>query len=136
MTITNSDRAAWAEAAIDAFRAVCPTDAEDAPGDLVTDILHYVRRECGVADLQAWLAARLAMHDMEVSEDPEDDDEEEVSIWQLAEDKDYGEQAGWFILTSPDGEIEQDGGPWQTEAEAEQYAIRKGWRVVPLDAGA
>lgn len=77
--VTNSDRAAWAQHAIDAFRAICATDYEDAPGDLVTDILHLVRREFGVEDLQGWLAARLNMHEMELAEDPEDDKDEEWS---------------------------------------------------------
>lgn len=41
---TNSDRAAWAQAALDAFQSVCRTDDQDAIKDLVCDLLHLARQ--------------------------------------------------------------------------------------------
>lgn len=55
----------------------------------------------------------------------------QVIVWQLADDESaYGDKAGWFILTSPDGEDEQPGGPWATEAEAEAHAREQGWKLA------
>lgn len=103
MAITNSDRAEWARIAIDAFRGACATDHEDAPGDLVTDILHLVRREYGVADLRAWLDARLNMHDLETAEDPEDDEDEDWSCDSCGETAQDG-SGECVTCGQPDGE--------------------------------
>jgi hypothetical protein len=75
--ITNADRAAWAEEAVEAFQAVCATDDDNAIPDLIVDLCHLARRrraEQGDADFDAagFLHARAMMHDMEVAEDPED----------------------------------------------------------------
>lgn len=70
--ITNADRAAWADHAVQAFRDICPTDREDAPGDLVVNILHLMRREHPEVDLAWWLQRKLDTHDIEVAEDPEE----------------------------------------------------------------
>ena len=62
----------------------------------------------------------------------------QVSIWQLANDPEaYGEDAGKFILTRPDGEDEVAQGlamfnPFGTADEAQAYATAHGWEVVPL----
>ncbi|WP_378952121.1 hypothetical protein [Mesorhizobium sp. ANAO-SY3R2] len=73
MTVTNADRAAWAANALEAFRA-----AHDADGDmqtdikdLITDLLHLARRECGVEDAGHFAKLSADMHDMEAAEDPE-----------------------------------------------------------------
>lgn len=56
-----------------------------------------------------------------------------VSIWQLANDVEaYGQQAGHFILTTPNGENEL-AGVFSTEEAADDYAIDQGWQIVPLD---
>ena len=46
--------------------------------------------------------------------------------WQLADDEAaYGAEAGWWVLTTPDGETEHPGMErWATEAEAEAAAQR------------
>ena len=41
----NDDRAEWANAAIKEFMRVCRTDEEDAPGDLIADIMHWCDRK-------------------------------------------------------------------------------------------
>jgi hypothetical protein len=57
----------------------------------------------------------------------------QVSVWQLADDPEaYGDDAGKFILTSPDGEDEADCGIFDTADEASDYAFVLGWEVVPL----
>jgi len=61
------------------------------------------------------------------------DEGEEVSIWRLANEESYGEQAGWYMLTTPDGEDEIDGGPWATEEEAKQFAANASYGVVDLN---
>jgi hypothetical protein len=76
--VTNADRAAWAEEAVQAFQAVCPTDDDDAVKDLIVDLCHLERRrraERGEEfDASGFLEARAMMHDAEVDEDPEDED--------------------------------------------------------------
>jgi hypothetical protein len=37
----NSLRVQWAQQAIDAFRAACRTDAEDAVADMLCDVMHW-----------------------------------------------------------------------------------------------
>lgn len=59
----------------------------------------------------------------------------QVAVWRLAEDRGaYGRQAGWYILTTPDGEDEVIGlgGPWRTMKEAHAAAAKNGLPVVPL----
>lgn len=41
---SNADRAAWAQAAVDGFRAVCRGDREDDIKDLICNLLHLARR--------------------------------------------------------------------------------------------
>lgn len=56
----------------------------------------------------------------------------ECSVWRLAEDAQvYGEHAGWYILTSPDGEVELSGLIFETVAAAEEHAVKRGMLVVP-----
>lgn len=40
--------------------------------DLITDLLHLVRRECGVKDAVFFATLAAQMHDIEVAEDPEE----------------------------------------------------------------
>jgi hypothetical protein len=78
--VTNADRAAWAEEAVEAFQAVCATDDEDAIKDLIVDLCHLERRrraEKGEEfDAAGFLETRAMMHDAEVAEAPEDDGDE------------------------------------------------------------
>lgn len=74
--VTNADRAAWAEEAVDAFQAVCGTpDRDDAIKDLIVDLTHLARRravERGEEfDASGYLEMRADMHDQELAEDPE-----------------------------------------------------------------
>lgn len=58
--------------------------------------------------------------------------ETRVSLWKLAPDAEaYGDKAGHFILTSPDGGNELPGGPWESEDSAVFHALKQGWTVVP-----
>jgi hypothetical protein len=41
----NSDRASWAQTAVDAFQDVCRTDDCDAIADLMVNLLHLAREE-------------------------------------------------------------------------------------------
>jgi hypothetical protein len=66
----------------------------------------------------------------------------DVAIWQLADDEEeYGEDAGKFILVSPDGEDEPVASYigaeaiFDSEEEAEDFASVLGWHVVPLNVG-
>ena len=47
--VTNTDRAAWADAALDAFRVLtgqtAPGETEEALGDLLCDLLHLAQAE-------------------------------------------------------------------------------------------
>lgn len=69
--MTNSKRASLAYKAISAYQAASKSDNDDAPADLVCDILHYIRRRQGVTidDIPAWLEARAAMNAIEVEQD-------------------------------------------------------------------
>jgi hypothetical protein len=64
-----------------------------------------------------------------------------VSVWQLAPNNEVdASKAGWFILTSPDGESEMpisegETGEWPTRAQAVAHAFAMGWTVVPLNLG-
>lgn len=58
-----------------------------------------------------------------------------VSIWQLANDPEaYGDQAGHFILSSPDGEFEFCE-PEPTVEAVTAIARSQGWQIVPLTLG-
>lgn len=76
--VTNADRAAWAEEAVEAFQAVCATDDDDAIKDLIVDLCHLERRRRAERgedfDASGFLEARAMMHDMEVAEDLEGDE--------------------------------------------------------------
>lgn len=43
MRITNEMRAAFAQKAVDAFRAICKTDECDAVGDLICNLMHLAK---------------------------------------------------------------------------------------------
>jgi hypothetical protein len=74
--VTNADRAAWAQIAVEAFQAVCATDDEDAVKDLVVNLCHLERRNRAAQgesfSASDWLESRAIMHDMEVCEDEEE----------------------------------------------------------------
>lgn len=56
-----------------------------------------------------------------------------ASLWQLAEDRDtYGDRAGWYVLTTPDGN-EELAGPWEHVESAHAFATAAGWTLIPLD---
>jgi hypothetical protein len=78
-TPNNADRASWAETALEAFQAACPTDDCDAIADLIVDLCHLARfraRDAGEPfDAGEFLAARALMHDVEESEDSDDGDD-------------------------------------------------------------
>jgi len=73
---TNEDRAAVAEKAVEVFgRESCPNeDLETMAADLVTNILHMLRRRCDYkeGDLEMWLNARFQSHNEERAEDDEE----------------------------------------------------------------
>lgn len=57
----------------------------------------------------------------------------EVTLWQLAPDfVTYGERQNWWILVTPDGEVDIDG-PWATKEEAEAVAVARNWKIVPIE---
>lgn len=74
--VTNADRAAWAETAVEAFQSVCGTDDEDAIKDLIVDLCHLERRRRAARgedfDASSYLQMRADMHDVEVEEDEEE----------------------------------------------------------------
>ena len=74
--VTNADRAAWAETAVEAFQSVCGTDDEDAIKDLIVDLCHLERRRRAARgedfDASSYLQMRANMHDVEVEEDEEE----------------------------------------------------------------
>jgi len=58
----------------------------------------------------------------------------ECSIWQLADDTiAYGDKAGHFIITTPDGEDELHHGIFTTPELAEACALEHRFKVVPLE---
>ncbi|MES0071899.1 hypothetical protein [Mesorhizobium sp. M0058] len=75
--ITNADRAEWARTALEAFQSACPQDEDEKTciKDLITDLLHLARRECGVDDAMHFATLAANMHDAEVIEDDEGDDD-------------------------------------------------------------
>lgn len=55
----------------------------------------------------------------------------EAVLWQLVGDRDvYGEQAGWWLLVTPDGEHEYSGGPWESSNGAILAARQAGIMIV------
>jgi hypothetical protein len=71
----NSSRAAWAQAAVNAFMAACLTDREDAIPDLIADLLHLAR--CDGHDDPVALLDRARMN-FEAEEQEEQDDDREA----------------------------------------------------------
>lgn len=76
MSVTNADRAAWAETAVEAFQSVCGTEDEDAIKDLVVNLCHLERRRRAARgeafNARGFLELRADMHDLEVEEDEEE----------------------------------------------------------------
>ena len=77
---TNHDRAAWAAIAIDAFTSVCRMDGEDNEAkakDLATNLVHFLRLECGLSfgDAEGVMISAINMAETEMNEcgDGEDD---------------------------------------------------------------
>lgn len=74
-TISNSDRAAWAEEALDTYRAM---RGQDEPvtdvKDLVNDLLHHARLDLGLTNDECKVLLHNALLSMEEeqAEDPEE----------------------------------------------------------------
>lgn len=89
--ITNADRAAWVATAIDAFTSECRMDGKDnqtKAKDLATNLVHYLRLECGLSFEEASNVIRDAvnMAEQETDEDGDEDDqpierEDGVRLW-------------------------------------------------------
>lgn len=80
--ITNADRSAWAAEAIDAFTSVCRMDGEDnqtKAKDLATNLVHYLRLECGLSFEEASTVIHNAVN-MAEQETEEDGDGDEPSL--------------------------------------------------------
>lgn len=72
--ISNSDRASWAAAAIEAFTSVCRMDGEDdetKAKDLATNLVHFLRLNVGMSfeDAKRVMFAAVQMAEMETNED-------------------------------------------------------------------
>ena len=81
--ISNEQRAQWAQQALDAFRvAIVHPDGDTQTDikDLITNLLHLARRECGITDAVHFATLAAQMHDAEMVEDAEADDAEEQSL--------------------------------------------------------
>lgn len=81
-TITNADRAAWAATAIDAFTSECRMDGEDNQSkakDLATNLVHYLRIECGLSLEEASNVIHNAvnMAEQETEEDSDGDEDDQ-----------------------------------------------------------
>lgn len=81
--ITNADRAAWAATAIEAFTAECRMDGEDnqtKAKDLATNLVHFLRLECGLSLEEAGnvISNAVAMAEVEVAEDEDGEEDEPV----------------------------------------------------------
>lgn len=77
--ITNRDRAAWAAEAIDLFALTTRMDGEDEQTkakDLATNIVHFLRLECGLSFEEAESVIMSAVN-MARAEAEEDSDDEE-----------------------------------------------------------
>lgn len=125
-TPTNADRAEWARLAVDAFEG--PGGPFHVPGtedlqtvikDLMTNLCHLARRECGVTDVQHFVTMAANMHDIEFAEDDDGDEDELVR------------QYGWFLNECEDGTYQVKDfhgdpdatGPFETAKEALQWAM-------------
>lgn len=73
----NDERAAWAEAAVNAFIGVCRTDPEDAIADLITNLRHLCDREHATYGTFEAALRRGNMNYEAETEAVEDDVEEE-----------------------------------------------------------
>lgn len=78
--ITNRDRAAWAAEAIDLFAMTTRMDGEDEQTkakDLATNIVHFLRLECGLSfeEARGVMESAVNMAEMEMQEDSDNDDE-------------------------------------------------------------
>jgi hypothetical protein len=65
----NEERADWAKAAIDTFRNRTGTDAGDAIGDLIVDLLHLGRRSVKSFNPKPFLDGSLQRFQIEESQD-------------------------------------------------------------------
>lgn len=77
--INNSDRAAWAAEAIDAFCAVAgghDEDDETKAKDLITNIIHFLRLNCKMTfeEARGVVESALNMAETEMNEDSDGDD--------------------------------------------------------------
>ncbi len=72
-TLTNQDRAAWAEEALDTYRAMRGKDEPITDvKDLIQDLLHYARLDLGLHPKDCELMAQHAFSSME--EEAKEDD--------------------------------------------------------------
>ena len=73
--INNSNRAAWAMTALEAFPAA-DNDLLTNIGDLIVDLLHLARLEAGLdpRELHQWASDRVDCHNSEVEEDGDCDE--------------------------------------------------------------
>jgi hypothetical protein len=81
--ITNADRAAWAATAIEAFTSECRMDGEDnqtKAKDLATNLVHYLRMECGLSLEEACnvIHNAVGMAEQETDEDGDGDDDQPI----------------------------------------------------------
>jgi hypothetical protein len=65
----NEGRADWAKAAIDTFRNASGTDADDAIGDLIVDLLHLGRRSVKNFNAKPFLDGNLQRFQIEESQE-------------------------------------------------------------------
>jgi predicted TIM-barrel enzyme len=65
----NEDRADWAKTAIDTFRKATGTDADDAIGDLIVDLLHLGRRSVKNFNAKPFLDGNLHRFQIEESQE-------------------------------------------------------------------
>lgn len=72
--VSNADRAEWAQQALEGFVSTVGSSGELQSDikDLMTDLLHLARRECGVEDATHFATLAAEMHDAEVIEDAEE----------------------------------------------------------------
>lgn len=80
--ITNRDRAAWAAEAIDLFALTTRMDGEDEQTkakDLATNIVHFLRLECGLSfeEARGVMESAVNMAEAEMLEDSDDEESEE-----------------------------------------------------------
>ena len=71
--VNNSDRADFAAKAVAAFIKACPTDYDDAIGDLICDLLHLARRTH-----PKWVSSRIVLN--AVSNFYEEEAEEKATV--------------------------------------------------------